>query len=162
MRIHICKFSHNIEKCTLTHTHNRETQTHRQSNTYTGQNWQNICMLRCWFCPQKPYLLCKWWQARAGRERELRRWGGGSDEEAQSSVALQLCANTEQTPQAAVVRCVNTASILAKNSPRFALLLHCTNPTGNASLFAFSIVLSLSLLPCFVLSSTQFVCMIEV
>lgn len=58
---------------TLTHT---ETQTHRQTNTYTGQNWQNICMLRCWFCPQKPYLLCKWWQARAGREREFRRWWG--------------------------------------------------------------------------------------
>lgn len=103
----------------------------------------------------------------AERERELRR-----DDEEAGEVSTVLCGiatmrkhgtNTSGRCGAMCdVRCVNTASILAKNSPRFALLLHCTNPTGNATLFAFSIVLSLSLLPCFVLSFTQFVCIIEV
>lgn len=152
MRIQICKFSHNIEKWTHTHT-----------------NWAQLAKYLCALLLVLPTKTIFAMQMMTGTARGKRQKAGGSGVRRQGLSVLCGIAtmrkhgtNTSGLPN--VVRCVNTASILAKNSPRFALL-SCIVQIPQATLplplclasFSLSLSLSLSdmLIPSLALASVR-------
>lgn len=74
MRIHICKFSHNIEKCTHTHTHTQQRNTQAKQHIHWAELAKYLYAALL-VLPTKTIFAMQMMTG-SGRQREFRRWEG--------------------------------------------------------------------------------------